>query len=145
MLQGAVQPNPGVTSNYKLELPGVGVLLATSVGELEQELVIFTAPDRTQHSAGQVNPGETEITTLAHHNAEHALVNAWWIQSKTSTDGYKRTATLQILAANGRVVRTVEILGCFPRKVATPAVSTSEDGETYQFTWTLAYDSIGLL
>lgn len=136
-------PNPILTTNYKLQIVGAPPIPFVSVGGLEQEIPKVELPDKTSHSSGRTNPGETEVAVPAHEAVAITYMNIWFAQGKDPIiPGYKKTGLLTVDSGNMLSIFARTMIGCWVSKEGTPDVAMGEDGEMAVIKYNISYDGL---
>lgn len=140
--KGTVEDGAALSNSFRLEVPVLGTIYFTKVGQLEQELKTTTLPDSTAQVTGKTDPIETEVDQMAHHDGEIVALEAWYAACKAGAPGHKQIGTLHLLGADGEPVRSFLLEGMICKGRTIPELDASAEGEGVQFTWKLSIDNV---
>lgn len=140
--KGTVEEGAALSNSFRLEVPVLGTVYFTKVGQLEQELKTTTLPDSTAQTTGKVDPVETEVQQMAHHDSEIVALEVWYAACKVGAPAHKQVGTLHLLGADGQPVRSFLLDGMICKGRTIPELDASGDGEGLQFTWKLVVDNV---
>lgn len=121
--------------------PGVGQILFTNIGEIEEELDMVDLPDRTSRSGGRKKQIEFEVTQPAHHETEVAAMEAWFAdcQDPVAPDHLK-VMTIVKFDQQDAPRRTLTLNNCTCFKKAESEMDLDNDGEMSTIVWTIKAD-----
>jgi len=140
--KGTVEEGAALSNAFRLEIPVLGTVYFTKVGSLEQELKTATLPDSTAQTTGKVDPIETDVEQMAHHDSEWVALEAWYAACKGGAPGHKQAATLHMLGADGEPVRSFLLNGVICKGRTIPELDASGDGDGLAFTWKISVDDV---
>ena len=140
--KGTVEDGAALTNSFRLEIPVLGTVYFTKVGQLEQELKTATLPDSTAQTTGKVDPVETELEHMAHHGSEVLALEAWYAACKAGAPLHKQVGLLFVLGADGNPVRSYVLDGMICKGRTVPELDASADGEGVKLTWKVSIDNI---
>jgi len=142
LAKGTVEEGAALSNAFRLEIPVLGTVYFTKVGQLEQELKTTTLPDSTAQTTGKVDPVETDVEQMAHHDSEIVALEAWYAACKAGAPGHKQIGTLHLLGADGEPVRSYLLDGVICKGRTIPELDASADGEGLAFTWKIVVDNV---
>lgn len=142
-MKGEIQPDHMPVNNFSLKVIGLLDLTAVTISGIDDELQTVDLPDRTVASGGNRAATEFDVGIPAHHTAEIAAMEAWYIESQDPiTPTYKKPCTLIMNSLSGAKSRTYTLVGVFPKKRATPDLDMGADGDMAVITYTMSVDNI---
>lgn len=142
-MKGVLQTDHIPVNKYQMLVVGLPPLTFTEISGIEQELETVDLPDRTVASGG--NKGVVEFTVMqpAHHLAEVAAIESWFVESIDPVSGsYKKDGTVILQSISGDTIKTHSILGMFPSKKALPDLEMANEGELATIEWTFKADEV---
>lgn len=143
--KGTVKPNAGLKNSFRLDIPILGPVFFATVGSLEQSITKTTLPDQTAQTTGKKEPIETDVTQMAHHEAEYLGFEDWYAQCQLGVPGHKQECTLYVLNSLNQPVRAFLLSGVWVMGRTIPEFDAGGDGEFVLITWKLSIDDVNPL
>ena len=145
LTQGSVEAGAAITNTFAFAILAASGVIFTRFGELSSEGAGAQLPDDTATPTGRIPPVTTDCSILAHHDADVAKMEAWYVACTTGTPGHKQTGILSQLDAAGAPVRQWMCIGAICISRSIPEHDTSQDGDAAQLTYGLSIDRVTLL
>jgi len=141
-LKRLIRPDHMPVNKYELVVPGLPLIVFTTISGLEEELQTTDLPDRTTASGGNTNPVEFTATHEMHHTEEVVAMELWFEEAKFVSPLYKKMGTLTHFSISGIAQRVYGLLGIFPTKRKLPDLDMNNEGESGVIEWTFKVDEL---
>jgi hypothetical protein len=140
-MKGTIQPNHLPKNKGRLVVAGQPVFVFTSLGDIAEEVEKVDMPDRTTASGGQKKPVEFTATIPAHHDAEVAAIEAWFVQGQDPVHPlYKKVGTLIQERIGFGLPRVYALRGLWVSRRQIPGSEMANEGELQQLEITFQAD-----
>ena len=142
-MKGIIKPDHIPTNKFKVLIPGLIPITATTISGIEDELETTDLPDRTKASGGNRGPTEVVLGVPTHHIPEQAVIELWFQESQDPiSPTYKKAGSIVFTSGSGSILRTFTAQGMFPTKRTLPEGDIQNEGEISITEWTFSIDDL---